>query len=519
MARPWPKKSVWPYVAKSGRKSYTVGFYDHDKREHSRTFPSVRHARAWMDDYIIAERRGLDSLRRFLLDLDAKEANEAEGRTIAQILELFLEVDAHPRNEEGVAPSTYALYRSVLSCHLLGKPRHPSRQQTQIASGGLRRRDRQNTSQCLQRAARAACVARADARSRCARTDSRTCVACPLIRAELGRAITVCAGDPNQRMQPRQRTRGQPPTVRAHRRHRLHPSRACASAAQLGALTAGRRGDPRPDAPLPRPTQGDPRAPRRNDRKPAIRHGEPQPGALGTSLVLPRRRVRMGDGSPHQRAAPTMGQDRAQHPTPHRPTQHSARRPRAMAGDPQTIRTPCTRERLHHPGRPHQRPSWRARGQDRRLSSHQIAGEALGPRMLHAGGASRRAAPGVRTHPWRHPVRAAPRRHLAAPAHRRPTNCRQRVRHQPKNAQRPLLIPDRGPASTRATTTGRRVARGTRRPHGLACTRGSPTRHRSREHAPSTEAVCLVLGTTANLSGVVDTPTMTARCARSHFAA
>jgi hypothetical protein len=124
MARPWPKKSAWPYVAKSGRKSYTVGFYDHDKRERSRTFPSVRHARAWMNDYITAERRGGDSLRRFLLDLDAKEANEAEGRTIAQILELFLEVDAHPRNEEGVAPSTYTLYRSVLNCHLLGKPRH-----------------------------------------------------------------------------------------------------------------------------------------------------------------------------------------------------------------------------------------------------------------------------------------------------------------------------------------------------------------------------------------------------------
>ena len=122
MARPWPKRSAWPYVAKSGRRSYVVGFYDHDKREHSRTFPSVRHARAWMDDYITAERRGRDSLRRFLLDLDAKEANEAEGRTIAQILELFLEVDAHPRNEEGVAPSTYALYKSVLNCHLLGKP-------------------------------------------------------------------------------------------------------------------------------------------------------------------------------------------------------------------------------------------------------------------------------------------------------------------------------------------------------------------------------------------------------------
>jgi hypothetical protein len=123
MARPWPKRSAWPYVAKNGRRSYRVGFYDHDKRELTRTFQSVRHARAWMNDYITAERRGRDSLRRFLLDLDAKEANEAEGRTIAQILELFLEVDAHPRNEEGVAPSTYALYKSVLNCHLLGKPR------------------------------------------------------------------------------------------------------------------------------------------------------------------------------------------------------------------------------------------------------------------------------------------------------------------------------------------------------------------------------------------------------------
>lgn len=90
MARPWPKRSAWPYVAKNGRRSYRVGFYDHDKRERTRTFPSVRHARAWMNDYITAERRGRDSLRRFLLDLDAKEANEAEGRTIAQILELFL---------------------------------------------------------------------------------------------------------------------------------------------------------------------------------------------------------------------------------------------------------------------------------------------------------------------------------------------------------------------------------------------------------------------------------------------
>jgi len=123
MARPWPKKSAWPYVAKSGRRSYTVGFYDHDKVERSRAFPSVRHARAWIDDYITAERRGRESLRRFLLDLDAKEANVLEARTIAEILELYLAVNAHPRNEGGLAPSTYERYEWTIGRHLLDKPR------------------------------------------------------------------------------------------------------------------------------------------------------------------------------------------------------------------------------------------------------------------------------------------------------------------------------------------------------------------------------------------------------------
>lgn len=111
MARPWPKKSKWPYVCKSGRRSYVVGFYDHDGRERCRTFPSVRHARVWMDDYIAAERRGRDSLRRFLLDLDAKEANELEARTIGQLLELYLQVNAHPKNPGGLAPSTLRALR------------------------------------------------------------------------------------------------------------------------------------------------------------------------------------------------------------------------------------------------------------------------------------------------------------------------------------------------------------------------------------------------------------------------
>jgi integrase len=124
VARPWRKRSYWPYVAKNGKRSYGVGFYDHDKCERSRVFPSAGHARGWMRDYTTAERRGRDSLRRFLLDLDAKEANEAEGRTIAEIVELFLENDAHPKNEEGLAPATYEQYRSVLNSHLLGKPRY-----------------------------------------------------------------------------------------------------------------------------------------------------------------------------------------------------------------------------------------------------------------------------------------------------------------------------------------------------------------------------------------------------------
>jgi hypothetical protein len=130
MGRPWRKRSAWPYVAKSGRKSYTVGFYDHERRETSRSFPSVRHARDWMNAYVSAERRGRDSLKRFLLDLDAKEANEREGRSalsedraLGEILEFYLRVNAHPSNQGGLAPATYERYVSTVNCHLLGRPR------------------------------------------------------------------------------------------------------------------------------------------------------------------------------------------------------------------------------------------------------------------------------------------------------------------------------------------------------------------------------------------------------------
>lgn len=76
-----------------------------------------------MDDYITAERRGRESLRRFLLDLDAKEANALEARTIGQVLELSLEVNAHPKNPGGLAPSTYERYESMVGLHMLDRPR------------------------------------------------------------------------------------------------------------------------------------------------------------------------------------------------------------------------------------------------------------------------------------------------------------------------------------------------------------------------------------------------------------
>lgn len=57
------------------------------------------------------------------MDLDAKEANLVEVRTIAEVLELYLAINAHPRNEGGLAPSTYERYEQAIGLRLLGKAR------------------------------------------------------------------------------------------------------------------------------------------------------------------------------------------------------------------------------------------------------------------------------------------------------------------------------------------------------------------------------------------------------------
>ena len=118
MARPWKKK--WPYLARGGQKSYQVGFRDHDGIERTKSFPAAKLANEWIAVYVSAERRGPDTLRRFLLDLDAKEANsEATGRTIGEVIQLYFAFNA-PETADGLAHSTFRTYRHSANRHLLG---------------------------------------------------------------------------------------------------------------------------------------------------------------------------------------------------------------------------------------------------------------------------------------------------------------------------------------------------------------------------------------------------------------
>ncbi len=119
MARPW-KMKPWPYLRKDGNKSWRIGYRDHDGKVRSRAFPKAQQATSWMDDYIGAERRGTESLRRFILDLDALEANAQHGgRRLGEVIQLYL---AHnrPQDAGGLAPATFAGYRQWANRHLLG---------------------------------------------------------------------------------------------------------------------------------------------------------------------------------------------------------------------------------------------------------------------------------------------------------------------------------------------------------------------------------------------------------------
>ncbi len=112
----------WPYVAKSGRKSYRVGFRDHEAIVRSKAFPSAKLANEWVQQYIAAERRGAHSLQRFLLDLDAKDATgDSAGKTIGEVIQLYFAFNA-PEIADGLSASTFRTYRHSASRHLLGMP-------------------------------------------------------------------------------------------------------------------------------------------------------------------------------------------------------------------------------------------------------------------------------------------------------------------------------------------------------------------------------------------------------------
>src|SRR5580658_5114335 len=117
MAKPWKKQ--WPYVTKAGKKSYRVGFRDHHGVERTKAFSSAIAASEWMRDYVSAERRGSHSLRRFLLDLDAKDASNAAAQTIGDVIQLYLAFNA-PDTADGLAVTTFRGYRHVATRHLLG---------------------------------------------------------------------------------------------------------------------------------------------------------------------------------------------------------------------------------------------------------------------------------------------------------------------------------------------------------------------------------------------------------------
>jgi hypothetical protein len=448
MVRPWKKKSAWPYVAKSGRKSYTLGFYDHEKVERSRSFPSVRHARGWMDDYITAERRGRDSLRRFLLDLDAKEANEAEARSIGDVLELYLAVNAHPRNEGGLGPSTYERYEWTIGRHLLGKPRRR-------AQGGT-----------LPSPTYALAVASVPAVSfnkpqapRAWREDMlRDGVHKPTREqawSVLSAALSWAAAS---QMVPEIQTNGYglANEQRVNRRRSMRHG-------GTGYKPAGRRrgGDVASWALSPQAVEAirEQLLLRVKRRREILAHRDAMVVSLQYGLGARNQEVwGLRWASLAGEFAWVLEVLSSGQLSDWGKTEHSTQRRTAM---PSILREDLSewRDALRHSGHPAREFDFIIPG-DLSGAQHGVRdphtgachftdsqARSWGRRLLHPGRREGRAAPGVRPDPRRNTLRAAPRRHIPAPTRRGPTDRRGRVRDQPEDAQRPLRLRHRRPAA------------------------------------------------------------------------
>jgi len=248
MARPWPKRSAWPYVCKNGRKSYTVGFYDHDKRERSRSFPSLRHARAWMDDYVTAGRRGRDSLRRFLLDLDGERGQRSRSAHDRAADRALLR-DGRPPTQPGRLGAQELPPIPVGRRAAHPRERNPNSGGQAQATASPRAGGRERSRGALQRATGTAGLARSDDAGRRAPIDTPSCVGRHVSRPDLGGTLASHARDPEQRLLACQRAHDQSTTLSPpRRRDRLRPRNSSPATRALGALSARRRGDPRADA-------------------------------------------------------------------------------------------------------------------------------------------------------------------------------------------------------------------------------------------------------------------------------
>jgi hypothetical protein len=73
-----------------------------------------------MQEYVSAERRGSHSLRRFLLDLDARDASgDVADKTIGEVIQLYFAFNA-PETADGLSVSTFRTYKHSANRHLLG---------------------------------------------------------------------------------------------------------------------------------------------------------------------------------------------------------------------------------------------------------------------------------------------------------------------------------------------------------------------------------------------------------------
>ncbi len=479
MARPWLKRSAWPYLAKSGRRSYTIGFYDHDKTERSKTFPSVRHARAWMDDYITAERRGRESPRRFLLDLDAKDANAAEaGRTIGEVLELYLALNAHPRNEGGLAPSTYERYEWTIGRHLLGKPRRmlrggmrpPPGHALRVASVPAERFNEPQAPRAWREDMLLAGV------SKPTRDQAWSVLSAALSWAAASQLVPEIqtngcglVNEPrvNRRRSMRHGGTGYAPTGR---RHGLGVASWALSSQAVEAIRAelllsidGRRGILAQRDAMIVSLQYGLRA--RNQEVWGLRWASLEGEFAWVLEVLSCGQLndwgKTEHSTPRRTAVPgILRDDLSEWRTAMQDAGYPVREcdfiiPGDLAGTRHGIRDPRT-DACH-------------------FSDSQA--RFLGRALLRSSGQESRATLRVRPDTRRNPLRTAPRRHLSTSACRGPANRGQRVRHQSQNAQRPLRLRHRRPAASRPQIGRCRVARSASSTGEPSFARASPARH------------------------------------------